>query len=313
MLAFFTLVSGEGLPSWNNTRWAAAAGLSGAVGIAALYRGLATGHAAQVAPVTAVISAVIPVAVGSWIQGWPRVWQIAGFGAALPGVRLVSLSPLAEENEASNAFGLACMAGLGFGGFLTLIARVETGPVFAPLVVARTVSPVCKHSARLGVRPAPAYGASSRHRVPGRLSGCGRQRPLLVGNAVHAVGRSRGAVFHVSIDNGRSIVLAAVSAGDACPVVRCRVVHGGRRPHDSVGLVWRVLASTQVLQPLIWLARRWTPSVVDGTPPFSVADCGACMACLALGSPPDARLAQRGGSRRLPQPHRFPEVKRPEP
>jgi hypothetical protein len=30
--------------------------------------------------------------------------------------------------------------------------------------------------------------------------------------------------------------------------------------------------STQTLQPLIWLARRWTrPSVVDGTPRFCVA------------------------------------------
>ena len=140
MLALLALVSREGLPTSKNAAWAAAAGISGAVAIAALYRGLATGHAAEVAPVAALVGAAIPVAIGSWIHGWPPVAQVTGFATALPGVWLVSRSARAADEPPSTSFGFACLAGIGIGGFLVLMARVDTGPVFAPLVVARTVS-----------------------------------------------------------------------------------------------------------------------------------------------------------------------------
>src|SRR6266568_3827971 len=49
-------------------------------------------------------------------------------------------------------------------------------------------------------------------------------------------------------------------------------------------LALRAPESTQKLQPLIWLARRWTSSsVADGTPPFLVALSRACMAFVASG------------------------------
>src|SRR5262249_22462934 len=50
-------------------------------------------------------------------------------------------------------------------------------------------------------------------------------------------------------------------------------------------LISRGCMSTQTLQPLIWLARRWTrPSVRVGTPPASEAALSACRAFMASGT-----------------------------
>jgi len=51
------ILRGEGLPSTSSALWALAAGLSGAVGVAALYAGLARGSAAVIAPTATVIGA----------------------------------------------------------------------------------------------------------------------------------------------------------------------------------------------------------------------------------------------------------------
>ena len=142
MLALFALVSQEGPPSSKSAGWAAAAGLFGALAIAALYRGLATGDAAEVAPVAAVIGTVIPVAIGSWQNGWPAPAQIVGLGAVFPAVWLVSRSRAAPNMGPSEGLAFAGLAGIGIGGFLVFMAQIEVGPVFAPLVVARIVA-VC--------------------------------------------------------------------------------------------------------------------------------------------------------------------------
>ena len=138
MLVVFALAFREGLPEAASAGWAAAAGLCGALAITALYRGLATGHMAQIAPVAAVITAAIPVVAGTWIEGRPAATQMAGFGAALPGVWLVSRSRAVVRTGPLEGLGLATVAGVGFGGFLVLIARVDD--VFAPLAVARLVA-----------------------------------------------------------------------------------------------------------------------------------------------------------------------------
>src|SRR5512133_1758087 len=49
------LIFRESLPTWKGVFWAAMAGLTGTVGIAALYKGLSIGESAVVAPTSAVI------------------------------------------------------------------------------------------------------------------------------------------------------------------------------------------------------------------------------------------------------------------
>ena len=129
----------ESWPSRADAAWAALAGISGALGILALYRALSLGYAATVAPTAAVLSAALPVLFNFFSAEPPNQFQLAGFGLALAGIGLVSKSSTSDKLSRT-ALGLAILAGLGFGGFFILIAQVGAGAVFAPLLVARFVS-----------------------------------------------------------------------------------------------------------------------------------------------------------------------------
>jgi len=128
----------EALPPASSLAWAGAAGLSGAIGLAALYRGLAVGNAATVAPTAAVITAALPVIFGGATAGLPRASQLVGFVVAIVGIWLVARSSTVSR---SSPAGLqhALIAGVGFGGFLILIAQVHSHFVFLPLVLTRSV------------------------------------------------------------------------------------------------------------------------------------------------------------------------------
>lgn len=118
--------------------WAAAAGLGGALGVVALYQGLAIGSAAVVAPMAAVVAAALPVLFTAMTTGLPSPVQTIGFAVALAGIWLVARS--APEGPASRAgIQLGLLAGVGFGSFLILIAQVDVASVFVPLAVARAV------------------------------------------------------------------------------------------------------------------------------------------------------------------------------
>jgi drug/metabolite transporter (DMT)-like permease len=127
----------EALPSASSILWGAAAGVSGAVGIAALYRGLADAQAAQVAPVSAVIGVILPVLVGILTQDAPPLIRWAGIATGLVGIWLVSSEAGGASGKPHRGTRLAILAGVGFGGFFVLIAQVEPGAVFGPLVVAK--------------------------------------------------------------------------------------------------------------------------------------------------------------------------------
>ena len=68
LLIVLALVWGEPLPSATDLGWGLAAGLAGAVGLASLYRALAVGQMGMVAPVSAVLTAGLPVLFGVLIH-----------------------------------------------------------------------------------------------------------------------------------------------------------------------------------------------------------------------------------------------------
>jgi|KBSSwiStaDraftv2_1062776.scaffolds.fasta_scaffold294426_1 drug/metabolite transporter (DMT)-like permease len=139
MLVVCGAVRHETVPPFSSLAWAAAAGLSGAGGIAALYRGLAIGSAAIVAPTAAVITAALPVVFSGLTAGLPRASQLAGFVVAMGGIWLVART--SESSRSSNdGLRLAVIAGVGFGGFLILIAQVHSELVFLPLAVTRATT-----------------------------------------------------------------------------------------------------------------------------------------------------------------------------
>jgi drug/metabolite transporter (DMT)-like permease len=117
--------------------WAALAGASGALGVAALYYALSLGNTASVAPTAAVTGAILPMLFSLLTEGSPGWGRGVGFLAALLGIWLVSQSPDAGKKAVRRGMYLAFLAGVGFGGFFILITRVGPGQVFIPLVVAR--------------------------------------------------------------------------------------------------------------------------------------------------------------------------------
>lgn len=138
MLVSAAALTGESFALSASLLWAAGAGLAGGGGIVALYRGLAIGSAATVAPLASVLAAVLPVVVGVFTEGAPRPVQVVGFGLALAGVVLVARpAPDGRSSRAGVEMGL--LAGLGFGGFLVLAAQVTGSTVYVPLTVARAM------------------------------------------------------------------------------------------------------------------------------------------------------------------------------
>jgi drug/metabolite transporter (DMT)-like permease len=136
-LAIAVVVRGQGPPGGSGwIAWAALASVCGVSGLAAFYRGLATGAMGVVAPISSA-AAVVPLAVGLGTGERPTTLQGAGIALAIVGVVLAS-----REESGANAAGagLAIVAALGFGGFFVGIDRASEADVLWALVVSRSFS-----------------------------------------------------------------------------------------------------------------------------------------------------------------------------
>ncbi len=139
VLAALALLFREALPVGLDLVWAGLAGLLGAVGLLALYQGLATGKMGVVAPLSAVVAATVPVVASAFLEGLPSPLQLLGFGVALTAVWLLSSG--GEFRVDPSELRLALLAGLGFGFYFVAIDRV-TGGVFWNLAFARSLAGV---------------------------------------------------------------------------------------------------------------------------------------------------------------------------
>lgn len=140
-LAFMLLLAvttQEPIPGWTSLLWGIVAGLAGGIGLAALYQALAVGKMGINAPLSAVITAVVPLLFGFGTEGLPPAVQMMGFGFALVSIWLIAAQR--GTAEGSQGLGLAVVAGIGFGGFLLFIKLAGSQAVFWPLVSARTAS-----------------------------------------------------------------------------------------------------------------------------------------------------------------------------
>ncbi|MCJ7513300.1 MAG: DMT family transporter, partial [Anaerolineales bacterium] len=134
--------------------WAIAAGISGAIGVTALYRGLAMRAAAIVAPTAAVVGAAVPVAAGLVVEGLPSLAQALGFATGSLGIWLVSASPGLGFGERRQSLWLAIGAGIFIGGFLVMIAQVSDANVFGPLAIAKATGTLVAVLVLLSMRTA---------------------------------------------------------------------------------------------------------------------------------------------------------------
>jgi len=108
--------------------WAVVAGMSGGIALAIFYRALSLGQMGLTAPVSALIGAAIPTAVGMISEGLPDAMHFAGFLLAGIGIWLISRS---EDGSSVKGIGMAALSGMGFAGFyLGMKAAGEGSPIW---------------------------------------------------------------------------------------------------------------------------------------------------------------------------------------
>ena len=129
----------EGPPGAAALGFAAGAGIGGVVGLAALYRGMAVGAIAIVAPISSA-SAIVPFAVGLARGERPSALQLAGIGVVLVGVALTSHERGPSGPRLAAGVGLAVLAALGFGLYFVFIDEAADASQLWAVLVARAVS-----------------------------------------------------------------------------------------------------------------------------------------------------------------------------
>ena len=139
MLLGLAVILNQNLSSVSDLFLGCLAGICGTTGLTCLYKGLSTSKMGLVAPVAAVVSAVFPVIVGIFIQGWPTILQLTGFGLAIIAVWLLSGGG-AKTRIIFSELKLPIAAGLGFGMFFIIISQVSTDSILWPLISARIAS-----------------------------------------------------------------------------------------------------------------------------------------------------------------------------
>jgi drug/metabolite transporter (DMT)-like permease len=141
--------------------WGTAAGITSAIAMSALYASLAIGPISIVSPLSAVISAIVPSAVG-FAQG-DRFSGLgfAALGAILVAVFLVGFVPGKDARLPSlKGLVLAVVAGGGIGVVLICLDQAPSDSGLAPVILLRATA-----AAILGAVTLFTFGAAIRKRL----------------------------------------------------------------------------------------------------------------------------------------------------
>ncbi|WP_174528570.1 EamA family transporter [Micromonospora maritima] len=130
-----------GTPAPLDLAWGLLAGVAGAAGVMLLYRALATGVMAVVAPVTAITAAIVPIVAGLLLAHSPGALALGGAGLAVVAIALVSLGERGGSGRLSGrVIGTALAAGLLFGIFFALLGQADESAGMWPVLAVRASS-----------------------------------------------------------------------------------------------------------------------------------------------------------------------------
>lgn len=212
LLLAAAVLSGAAFPAWRDLAWSAAAGALGCAGLALLYKSFADGRMSIAAPVSALMSAFLPILAGSLLQGLPGLPKFLGFGLALAAIWLVS-----QDHQASLParirladLRLPLLAGLFFGLYFILMERGTQAAVLWPMIASRSAG-MLTIAAFVAIRGGPL--------LPPR-----RIWPLILLNALLDIG-----------GNGLYILSAQTGRLDVAAVL------GSLYPGSTVLLAWLLL------------------------------------------------------------------------
>lgn len=136
LLSGCALGLGSPLPNLFSLATGALAGVTGLIGLAALYKGLASGQMGIVAPLAAVTTASLPVFLGIFMEGFPSILQTMGFLVAFAAIWLISVAEKSQEFK-WRQITLPITAGIFLGLSLILIDQAAEQSVLWSLVVNR--------------------------------------------------------------------------------------------------------------------------------------------------------------------------------
>jgi len=140
LLFSLALYISDPFPPIRHMIYGSLAGLVGILGLMALYVGLSRGRMGIVAPLSALITASIPIGVSFYKEGFPANSQLFGLGLALFSVWLLSYNKGDKGAYRFSELTLPLLAGLGFGLFFVLIDSASQESVLWPLVGTRCMS-----------------------------------------------------------------------------------------------------------------------------------------------------------------------------
>jgi drug/metabolite transporter (DMT)-like permease len=222
ILATIVIVRADGPPAGSYLLLAVAAGLGEAIGVAALYRGLAVGVMSIVAPVAAA-APVVPVVAAILLGELPEPIQGAGIMLGVAGIAVISLDPAGDRTgDVRRSLLFGALTAMGFGSFLVALDGASEGGVPWALLVARVTTVTVFAIAFLLRRPAVAV----------------RRGDLLVLALIGALVVGADSMYAVASTKGLLSVVAVLSS--LYPVVtialaRC-YFHERLRPHQGVGV-----------------------------------------------------------------------------
>lgn len=207
-VAGLATVAIDGDPLFGDLVWGAASGLAGIIGIGLLYWALSRGPVRVVAPITAIVSAVVPFVVGVTLGERPGWLGTLGAFVALASIPLVTAPSASDHRHAARSTVIAAAAsGLGFAAFFVLIAQTSDASGMWPLVAAKTASVLLTVPLALGVRTRPG--------------GAGWRQASLAG----AVDMLANVFFVLAVRTGLlSIVTVVTSVYPAVTVVLARFI-----------------------------------------------------------------------------------------
>jgi len=181
--------------------YGAAAGACNVVGLGLLYQGLASGRMSVVAPVTAVVAAIVPIAWGILHDERPSTLTWIGAALAVGAGALVAREPDTDDarGRTSGAVLLAVTAGAVLGASLVLYSQTRDESGFWPVLTARAAAIVL---VAIGVAIVATRGGL---RWP-----TGHERKLALGAGVLDV--TATALLLVAVREGLMVVVAPAAA-----------------------------------------------------------------------------------------------------
>jgi drug/metabolite transporter (DMT)-like permease len=159
-LLLAALVIRPPLPDAPSALTGLAAGVAGAIGLAALYRGMAIGSMGLITALSGAGSLAVPLAAGA-VLGAGTIGPLQLIGVGCVALAAGAASGASRSEMGRRALGLAAIAAVAFGSWYVLIDLAAQGgdPLWA-LVLSRTAS--------AGVAAALAIGRLRRAGYPGR-------------------------------------------------------------------------------------------------------------------------------------------------